>query len=251
MKKHRHRNGKLELLIKWLGYLNLQNTWKAEDHLPPALVQEYFQQSPLEKPTPSNAAFPTSDVYRPCQLLLNKKVCWMVIFTLITVIILTAVAFHTHCHFKPHLESRTGRNPTWKELLACGTSIRFTVTSQLVESKKNRRLCLLDWALPPVLAKKLQLSNHLVLGAYNPLHLQNTTLIQTVTHALCRFVIRDEESPSSSIKAPNETPWALPNSLYCHAPSYIFYSLTNWIMEVFALTPFLYFCFYTYTYNFL
>ena len=54
-KKHCHRNGKLEFLIKWLGYSNCQNTWEPEDHLSPALVQEYFQQPPLKKPTPTNA----------------------------------------------------------------------------------------------------------------------------------------------------------------------------------------------------
>ena len=49
-----------------------------------------------------------SDVCRPCQLLLNKKDCWMVVVTLITVIILTAVASHTHCVTSNlPLESRT------------------------------------------------------------------------------------------------------------------------------------------------
>ena len=42
MEKHCHRNGKLEFLIKWLGYSNRQNTWDSEDYLSPALVQEYF-----------------------------------------------------------------------------------------------------------------------------------------------------------------------------------------------------------------
>ena len=59
MRKHRYQNGKLEFLIKWLGYPNRQNTWEPEDHLSPALVQEYFQQSPLEKPTPTNAVLMT------------------------------------------------------------------------------------------------------------------------------------------------------------------------------------------------
>ena len=59
MKKHRHRNGKLEFPIKWLGYSNCQNTWELEGHLSPALVQEYFQQFPLEKPALINAVFMT------------------------------------------------------------------------------------------------------------------------------------------------------------------------------------------------
>ena len=45
VKNHRHRNGKLEFLIKWLGYSNYHNTGEPENHVSPALVQEYFQQS--------------------------------------------------------------------------------------------------------------------------------------------------------------------------------------------------------------
>ena len=155
---------------------------------------------------------PTSDVYRPWQLLLNKKACWMVIFMLITVIILTAVASHTHCYFKLSFKKQGESfvspecNLTWKELLAYGTSIRFTDKSLLVQSKKNNRLCLLDWPLPPVLAERLHLMDHLVLGAYNLLHPQNTILIQTVTHTRCRFFIRDEEHLSSPARAPSEIP---------------------------------------------
>ena len=37
-----HRIEKLEFRIKWLGYLNHPNTWKPEDHSPPTLVEEYF-----------------------------------------------------------------------------------------------------------------------------------------------------------------------------------------------------------------
>ena len=59
VKKHRHRNRKLEFLIKWFGYSNRQNTWEPEDHLSPTLVQEYFQQSSLEKPTQTNKVFMT------------------------------------------------------------------------------------------------------------------------------------------------------------------------------------------------
>ena len=59
VKKHRHRNGKLEFLIKWLGFSNRHNTWEPENYLPPALVQEYFQESKLEQPTPTNAVFLT------------------------------------------------------------------------------------------------------------------------------------------------------------------------------------------------
>ena len=120
---------------------------------------------------------------------------------------------------------------------------------QLVESKKNSRLYVLDLALPQILARKLNLTDHLVFGAYNPANSQNTTLIRTVTHARYGFVIRDEKRPSSPLKTPNEALWAFPNSLYCHNPSYIFHSLTSRIMAVFAPTPFLLFLFlHTYIY---
>ena len=63
MKKHRHRIAKLEFVIKWLDYLNHPNTWKPEEYSPPALVQEYSPQTPLENPTPTNAVLRKSDVY--------------------------------------------------------------------------------------------------------------------------------------------------------------------------------------------
>ena len=169
---------------------------------------------------------PTSDVYRPWQLLLNKKACWMVVFMLMTVIILTAIASHTHCYFKLPFKKQgeffvsPECNLTWKELLACGTSMRFTVKSLLVQFKKNNRLCLLDWQLPTVLHERLHLMDHLVLGAYNLLHPQNTIFIQTVIHSCCRFFIRDEEHLSSPVRAPSGIPWVPPNSTYCQAPFY-------------------------------
>ena len=55
VKKHLHRNGKLEFLVKWLGFSNRHNTWERENHLSPALVQEYFQGSRLGQSTPTNA----------------------------------------------------------------------------------------------------------------------------------------------------------------------------------------------------
>ena len=57
VKNHRHRNGNVQFLIKWLGYSNRHNTWEPENHLSPALVQEYFEQSSLEKSMPTNAVF--------------------------------------------------------------------------------------------------------------------------------------------------------------------------------------------------
>ena len=110
---------------------------------------------------------PTSDIYRPYQLLLNKKACWMTIFILITAVVVTAVASHTHYHFKPPFKEldkpivSPGRTLTWKELLAYGTLVRLTVRSQPVRSEKTGQLYFLDWTLPPVLAKRLHISNHL------------------------------------------------------------------------------------------
>ena len=130
-------------------------------------------------------------------------------FTLITVIILTVVASHTHCHFKlPFTKQDKSfvspeHNLIWKELLAYGSSIRFTVRSLLAKSK-NSRLYLLDLALSPVLAKKLHLTDHLALGAYNLLHPQNT-LIQQVTHVRCHFAMEVKEHPCFSLKIPRST----------------------------------------------
>ena len=42
-----------------MGYSNLQNILEPEDLLFPALVQEYFQQSPPKKPLPTNKVFMT------------------------------------------------------------------------------------------------------------------------------------------------------------------------------------------------
>ena len=156
------------------------------------------------------------------------------------------VASHTHCHFKSPFKKQDksfvspSRNLIWKELLAYGTSIHFTVRSQPAKSKKNSRLYLLDWVLPPVLAKKLHLTGQLVLDAYNLLHPQNTTLMQTITHARCRFVIKNDQHPSFPITNPSEIPSALPNSLYCHNPSHTFHSLTKSNNGSFCAHPFLF-----------
>ena len=107
VEKHRHRIDKLEFLIKWLSYLNHPNTWKPEDHSPTALVEKYFQQSLRENSTPTNVVLRTSNVYRPCQLLLNRKLCCMLILTLIAVIMLTAVASTFTVTSSLSLESRT------------------------------------------------------------------------------------------------------------------------------------------------
>ena len=165
----------------------------------------------------------TSDIYQPCRLILNKNACWMVAIMLIVVIILTAVASHTHCHFNPPFKEQDkpiishARNLTWNELLAYCTTVRLKVKLQAARSEKTGQLYFLDWTLPPVLAKRLHISNHFVLGVYNPQSPQNTSLIQTVTHARCHFAMKVKERPRP-LKDPNEISWALSNSLYCHAP---------------------------------
>ena len=118
----------------------------------------------------STVTIPTSDIYQPCRLLLNKKACWMIAIILITVVILTAVASHTHCHFKPPIKEQDkpivlpACNLTWKELLTYGTSVHFTVRLQPARSEKTGQLYFLEWTFPPILAKRLHISNHLVLG---------------------------------------------------------------------------------------
>ena len=152
------------------------------------------------------------------------QACWTIIFILITAVAFTTVASHTHCHFKPLFKEHDksivspARKLTWKELLAYSISIRFTIRSRPVRSKKTSRLYLLDWTLPPVLTERLHIKDHLVLGVYNPLHPQNTFLIQTVTHACCHFVMRDKERSRSPTKGSTSTPWTPPNSLYFHVP---------------------------------
>ena len=157
----------------------------------------------------------------------------MIIFILTTAVAVTVVASHTHSHFKPPFKEQDikiispARNLTWKKILTCGTSIRFTVRSQTTRSEKTSRLYVLDWRLPQVFAESVHIINHLVLGVYNPLHSQNTSLVQTVTHARCHFVMKDKERLRSPLNGPTSTPWAPLNSLYCHAPFYTFRSLTN------------------------
>ena len=208
MEKHRHQIKRLEFLIKWLGYLKHHNTWNPEDHLSPALVQECFQQSPLENPTPTNAVLPKSEVYRSCQLLLNKKACWIIALMLN---IVTVVASHSHCHFNPLFKKQnkplvlSERNLTWKELLTYTTTVRLKIRLQAARPEKTGQLYFLDWTLPPVLKKRLHIFNHLALGAYDPLSPKNTSLIQTVTHACCRLAINASERPHP-LKNPNTVP---------------------------------------------
>ena len=72
---------------------------------------------------------------------------------------------------------------------------------------------------------------------------KSTSLIQTVTDAHCCLAMKASERPRP-FKDPNTIPWALPDFLYCHAPSYTFHCL---VISFIAVFPhfFCFFWFYT------
>ena len=99
----------------------------------------------------------------------------------------------------------SARDITWKDLLTYGTAVRLKIRLQAARSEKTGQLYLLDSMLPPVLEKRLHISKHFVLGVCNPLSPQNTSLIQTVTHARCHFAMKVRERPALP-KDPNTIP---------------------------------------------
>ena len=149
----------------------------------------------------STNIIPKSDVYRLDQLLLNKKACWMIALMLTIVIILTAVASQTHCHFNPPFKkqnkplSSSERNLTWNKLLTYGTTVCSKIRLEATRLEKTGQLYFLDWTLPPVLVNRIHISNHLTLGFYDPLSPKNTSFIQTVTHARCHLAMNASERP--------------------------------------------------------
>ena len=166
----------------------------------------------------------------------------MIALMLTIVIILTAVPSQSHCYFnlpfkkqnKPLVSSEG--NLTWKELLTYGTTVHLEIRLQATRPEKTGQLYFLDWTLPPVLAKRLHISNHLALGVYDPLSSKNTNLIQAITHARCHPALSASECPRP-VTNPNTIPWALSNSLYCHASFLYFPLLATYLMAVFALNP--------------
>ena len=154
----------------------------------------------MKSPNSTNV-IPKSDVYRLDQLLLNKKACCMIALMLTIVIILTAVASQTLCHFNRPFKKQnkplgsSERSLTWKELLTYGTTICLKIRLQAARLEKTGQLYFLDWTLPPVLAKRLHISNHLALGFHDPLSPKNTSFIQTVTHARCHLAMNASERP--------------------------------------------------------
>ena len=159
----------------------------------------------------STNIIPKSDVYRLDQLLLNKKACWMIALMLTIVIILTAVASQTHCHFNPPFKkqnkplSSSERNLTWNKLLTYGTTVCLKIRLEATRLEKTGQLYFLDWTLPPVLVNRIHISNHLALGFYDPLSPKNTSFIQTVTHARCHLAMNASERPRP-LKNPNTIP---------------------------------------------
>ena len=102
VKKHRHRNGKLEFLIKWLGFSNHHNTWDLESQLSPALVQEYFQESPLEQPTPTNAVIKTAFIIHKDW----QEFCKRNHYSLGSVTYHVPLYWYVSLHCCPHLQKR-------------------------------------------------------------------------------------------------------------------------------------------------
>ena len=135
----------------------------------------------------------------------------MVAIMLTTVIVLTAVASHTYYHFNPPFKKQDKhilspvRNLTWKELLAYGTTVHLKIRLQAARSEKTSQIYFFEWTLPPVLAKRLHISNHLALGVYNPISPQNTSFIQIVTHTCCHFAMKVRERPRP-LNEPNTFP---------------------------------------------
>ena len=97
------------------------------------------------------------------------------------------------------------RNLTWKQLLTYGTTVRLKIRLQAARPERTGQLYFLDWTLPPVLTKRLHISNHLALGVYNPLSPKNTSLIQTVTHTCCHLAMNASEHPRTP-QNPNTIP---------------------------------------------
>ena len=98
----------------------------------------------------------------------------MIALMLTIVIILTAVASHTHCHFNPPFKKQnkpfvsSERNLTWKQLLNYGTTVRLKIRLQAARLEKTGQLYFLDWTLPPVLTKRLHISITLLLVSMTP-----------------------------------------------------------------------------------
>ena len=210
--QHYNDTGNAKPITQGLNFLKLTkskvdfetNTVETGSTLHPA--NTHYMQS-------SNSAIiiPKSDAYQPCQLLLNKKACWMIALMLAVVITLTAVASHTHCHFNPPFKKQnkplasSARNHIWKQLLTYATTVRLKIRLQAARLQKTGQLFFLDWTLPPVLAKRLHISSHLTLGVYHPLSPKNTSLIQTVTHSHCHLAMNVSELPR-----PHQNPNAIP-----------------------------------------
>ena len=123
----------LNILKLTKSKIDLTNTFETGSKIYPANIHCFTSFT-------STIIILATDVYWPFQLLLNKKIWWIVIFTLIAVVVLTTIESHSHCHFNPLFKKQyesftsTALYLTWNELLAYGTSIRFTVRSHSLRS---------------------------------------------------------------------------------------------------------------------
>ena len=142
--QHYNDTGNAKPITQGLNFLKLTkskvdfetNTVETGSTLHPA--NTHYMQS-------SNSAIiiPKSDAYQPCQLLLNKKACWMIALMLAVVITLTAVASHTHCHFNPPFKKQnkpfvsSERNLAWKQLFTYGTAVRLKIKLQAARPREN------------------------------------------------------------------------------------------------------------------
>ena len=132
----------------------------------------------------------------------------------------------------------------YARVLTYGTTVRLTIRLQAAQPERTGQLYFLGWTLPPVLAKKLHISNHLALRVYDPLSPKNTSLIQTVTQVSCHLAMNASKRPRPP-QNPNAIPLAFSNSLYCHASFSHRPLLAAFLMAVFVLTPIF---FYVYVY---
>ena len=108
----------------------------------------------------------------------------MIALILTIVTTLSAVATHTHCHLSPPFKKQnkpfvsSEHNFTWKQLLTYGAIVRLKIRLQAPRPEKTGQLYFLDWMLPPVLAKRLHVSDHLAVNASErPRTPQNTNTI--------------------------------------------------------------------------
>lgn len=158
----------------------------------------------------------------------------MVIAALITMIILTAVACHTHCHLKTpfwkqeELLTPTTHNFIWKELLAYGTCAHSTVRLKTVKFKKTRQTVSPWLKNPASLVRENKFSKSPRHGCIQPtastkLHLDPTchSRLMLLRHKRQRAPQFNQERPQSNPMSDSQFPLLL-HSLFSIPTSYPF-----------------------------